>query len=89
MLITCHVGVAVYYLAPKWYYAVNVFVAIDSQTPVKVDLQDHASTNSDDGIEGDETVRSAPVWSATGLSNTVHKVVVTRGDMYAVVDGFM
>ena len=43
-----------------------------------------------EGTNGGQTVDSNVVWSATGLNNGNHVLVVTRGTTnYAVVDGFM
>jgi hypothetical protein len=76
-------------LAPKWPYTVNTLVALDDQAPTKVDLTDSTTSISIANTVGSETIGYAVLWSATGLANGVHKVVVTRGDRYAVVDGFM
>jgi hypothetical protein len=78
-------GVAVYYLAPKWPYAVNTRIALDGQTPTTVNLTD-STGSSNTNLQ--ETIQYDVVWSATGLTNGPHKVEVTRG-LYAIVDGFM
>lgn len=78
-------GVAVDYLAPKWPYTVDSYVSLDGGAPVLVDMTALGTPN----IDGHETVQSAALWSATGLQNTIHHLVVTIGTSgYAVVDGF-
>lgn len=74
-----------YYLAPKWPYTVNSYVALDGGSPVLVDM----TGPPQESLNGEETVAADVLWSATGLSNGNHQVVVTRGpSTYAVVDGF-
>jgi hypothetical protein len=76
----------VYYLSPKWPYTVNSYVSLDGGAAVLVDMTGPAQNSPN----GQETIQSAPLWSATGLSNGIHKVVVTIGPSgFAVVDGFM
>lgn len=80
-------GVAVYYLAPKWPYAVDSYIALDGGTPQLVDMTVPATPR--DPPNGEESVAYAVLWSATGLSNTAHRVVVTVGASFGIVDGFM
>ena len=78
-------GVAVYYLAPKWPYTVDSYVALDGGAPQLVDM----TAPPQNSPNGEETVASDVLWSATGLTNGDHRVVVTRGPSgYAVADGF-
>jgi len=79
-------GVAVYYLSPKWPYTVNSYVSLDGGPAVLVDMTGPPANSPN----GQETIASAPLWGVTGLTNGVHRVVVTIGPSgYAVVDGFM
>jgi hypothetical protein len=79
------IGIAVSYLAPKWPYTVDSYVSLDGGPRVLVDMTALGTPN----VDGHETVQSAALWSANGLENIVHHVVVTLGPSgYAVVDGF-
>lgn len=78
-------GVAVYYLSPEWPYTVNSYVSLDGALPVLVDMTAPLLNDSTTA----ETVESDVRWSATGLINEEHQVVVTLGAQYAVVDAFM
>ncbi|KAK1227178.1 hypothetical protein PQX77_009812 [Marasmius sp. AFHP31] len=81
-------GVAVYYLAPLWPYAVSTSLCLDG-TPAKVVNLTDPNANTTDG--GPETTGWAVRWSATNLSNTTHTLTVSipSGALYVVVDGFM
>ncbi|KAF8179237.1 hypothetical protein BJ912DRAFT_1023912 [Pholiota molesta] len=81
-------GIATYFLSPKWPYTVNTQLSLDGAPPVLVDLVDHSRPNT---IEGPETVQSAVVWSATGLNNTQHTLVVSvgAGQPFGIVDGII
>ncbi|KAF9476791.1 hypothetical protein BDN70DRAFT_923057 [Pholiota conissans] len=81
-------GIAIYFLSPKWPYTVNTQLSLDGAAPVLVDLIDHTRP---DVLEGPETVQSAVVWSATGLNDTVHTLVVSvgSGQPFGIVDGII
>lgn len=66
----------------------NTALSLDSAPPVLVDLVDHSRPGAG---SGPETVQSAVVWSATGLSNSQHTLVVSvgAGQSFAIVDGLM
>ncbi|KAJ7088500.1 hypothetical protein B0H15DRAFT_780660 [Mycena belliarum] len=82
-------GVAVYYLVPRWPYAVNTQLSLDGGEPVVVNLTDpHASATAPGGSE---SAPSSVAWSATSLSNTTHTLVLSMAPsgLYIVADGFM
>lgn len=80
---------AIYYLSPRWPSKANLFVSLDSNPAVKVDLTDVSdATGVNDEIFGASSASSI-VWSATGLSNGPHQLSITHGDGLAIVDGFM
>ncbi|KAG5634304.1 hypothetical protein H0H81_002475 [Sphagnurus paluster] len=81
-------GVAVYFLSPLWPYAVNTAVSLDAAPPVLVDLVDHSRPTADGGPE---TVQSQVRWSAAGLANTKHTLVISVGarQSFAVVDALI
>ncbi|KAJ7059542.1 hypothetical protein C8F01DRAFT_989234, partial [Mycena amicta] len=81
-------GVAVYFLSPRWPYAVTTQLTLDDDNTVVLDLTDHNASSTPPG--GSESVPSSIVWSATGLTNGLHTVVVrmASGGQFAVVDGF-
>ncbi|KAJ7153356.1 hypothetical protein C8R46DRAFT_912587 [Mycena filopes] len=82
-------GVAVYYLCPRWPYAVNTEVTLDDGQSVIVNLTDPAASTTAAG--GSESAQSSVVWSATGLTNATHKLVLTMAPQgeFIVADGFM
>lgn len=74
-------------MSPKWPYPRNALVSLDfSETPTVVDVQDY---NTSIRFGGEATVASAPIWGATNLKNREHELLVSCGDNYAAVDGFM
>ncbi|KAL0946218.1 hypothetical protein HGRIS_012477 [Hohenbuehelia grisea] len=79
-------GVAVYFMGPLWPYDVFSQVSLDNGPPVRISMVDRASTPTDGGSE---SVRSAVLWGASGLSNSRHTLVVSRADRYAIVDAFV
>ncbi|KAJ7699431.1 hypothetical protein B0H14DRAFT_2417633 [Mycena olivaceomarginata] len=82
-------GVAVYYLMLRWPYAVSTQLSLDGGLGVVVNLMDpHASTTGDGGSE---SAAASVVWAATGLSNTMHRLVLTMvlTGNFIVADGFM
>ncbi|KAJ7474915.1 hypothetical protein FB451DRAFT_1465156 [Mycena latifolia] len=79
-------GVAVYYLSPRWPYAVSTRLSLDGAPPILLNLTDPITSPSPPG--GSESAQSAVVWSATGLANKSHTLVATIGN-YIVVDGFI
>ncbi|KAJ7149766.1 hypothetical protein C8R43DRAFT_1068136 [Mycena crocata] len=84
------IGVAVYYLAPRWPYPVSTRLALDSGLPISVNLTDPNSSTTPSG--GSESAQSSVAWAATGLRNTTHTVVLTLAPGpggLIIVDGFM
>ena len=83
-----YLGIAIYFLSPLWPYTVTTAISLDSGPSTLVSLVDHSrpSTNG-----GPETVQSQVVWSATGLANTQHNLLMFMGpgQSYAVVDALM
>lgn len=77
-------------MSPLWPYLVNTAVSLDSGPPVLVDLVDHSRPDVG-AAEGPETVQSTVVWSATGLTNSQHTLVMSvgAGQPFAIVDGLM
>ncbi|KAF7344279.1 hypothetical protein MVEN_01719300 [Mycena venus] len=82
-------GVAVYYVVPRWPYAVNTQLSLDGGQAVVVNLTDPNASTTSDG--GSESAQYSVAWSATGLSNTTHKLVLTMapGGQFIVADGFI
>ncbi|KAF5363282.1 hypothetical protein D9756_000050 [Leucocoprinus leucothites] len=80
-------GVAVYFMAPLWPYAVGSQVQLDNQPPVALNLAEPNPTVSTD----QETVRSAVVWSSGPITNGVHTLTVTKNPNlpYIVVDAII
>ncbi|KAJ7478709.1 hypothetical protein B0H11DRAFT_1282009 [Mycena galericulata] len=79
-------GVAVYYLSPRWPYAVSSRLNIDGGPSTLVNLTDPNASPTPAG--GSESAPYSVAWSATNLANTSHTVLVTYGN-YIIVDGFM
>ncbi|KAJ7191747.1 hypothetical protein GGX14DRAFT_380811 [Mycena pura] len=79
-------GVAVYYLAPRWPYAVSTHLSLDGGPPAFVNLTDPFSSTTPPG--GSESAPFSVAWFAADLANTSHTVVATMGN-YIIVDGFM
>ena len=67
----------------------NTALSLDGGSATLVDLVDHSRPDS--GGLGPETVRYDVVWSAVGLDNTLHTLVVSVGarQPFAIVDGLM
>lgn len=83
-------GVDVYYFSPLWPYKVGVDITVDSETPDFVDLLDPSYAGREISPGNPETIPSRVMWQKTGLSNTIHTVVVSMppGGQFVVVDGF-
>ena len=83
-----NLGVAIYFLSPRWPYAVTTAVSLDSGPVTLIDLVDHGRPNAG---QGPETVQSQVVWSTTGLANTRHTLVISvgQGQQFGIVDGLM
>ncbi|KAF9269041.1 hypothetical protein L218DRAFT_983681 [Marasmius fiardii PR-910] len=80
-------GVAVYYLAPLWPYAVSTSLSLNGGPKQSVNLTDPYATPTQGGAEPSPwSVR----WSATNLPNATHTVIasISIGGTYVVVDGF-
>ncbi|KAJ7732981.1 hypothetical protein B0H16DRAFT_1468276 [Mycena metata] len=82
-------GVAIYYLCPRWPYAVNTEVTLDGGQSVIINLTDPIASTTAAG--GSESAPFSVVWSATGLTNTTHKLVLTMAPTgeFLVADGFI
>ncbi|CAK5274394.1 unnamed protein product [Mycena citricolor] len=81
-------GVAVYYLAPRWPYAVSTRLSLDNGIATLVNLTDPDASTTPPG--GSESTFSSVAWSAFNLSNSTHSVVATVGiEGFIIVDGFM
>ncbi|KAJ7739467.1 hypothetical protein DFH07DRAFT_752195 [Mycena maculata] len=82
-------GVAVYYLAPRWPYAVNTELTLDGGKSVIVNLTDPDASTTVSG--GSESAEWSVAWSATGLSNSTHNLFLSMapGGDVIVADGFM
>jgi hypothetical protein len=67
---------------------VTTAVSLDSGPSTLIDLVDHSRPNAG---QGPETVQSQVVWSATGLTNTRHTLVISvgQGQPFGIVDGLM
>ncbi|KAJ7708119.1 hypothetical protein B0H17DRAFT_971690 [Mycena rosella] len=79
-------GVAVYYLSPRWPYAVSTRLSLDGGAPILVNLTDSNSSPTLPG--GPESALSSVAWSATSLANKSHTLVATIGN-FIIVDGFI
>ncbi|KAJ3839200.1 hypothetical protein F5878DRAFT_135213 [Lentinula raphanica] len=78
-------GVAIYYAAASWPYAVSANISLNGGAGTFVDLRDYNSAQSNGGSAS----ASATVhWYRTGLKNTSHNVVVSLANnaTYAVLD---
>ncbi|KAJ7690863.1 hypothetical protein B0H17DRAFT_935572 [Mycena rosella] len=82
-------GVAVYYVVPRWPYAVNTQLSLDGGQGVIVNLTDPNASTTQAG--GSESAQSSVAWSATSLSNTTHKLVLSMASTgeFIVSDAFM
>ncbi|KAJ7263095.1 hypothetical protein C8J57DRAFT_1719279 [Mycena rebaudengoi] len=82
-------GVAIYYLSPLWPYAVSTELALDGKLGVIVNLTDPVADTTADS--GSESAMYSVVWSATGLDNTTHKLIMSKPSTgkYIVTDGFI
>ncbi|KAJ6610523.1 hypothetical protein B0H10DRAFT_1802149 [Mycena sp. CBHHK59/15] len=82
-------GVAVYYLAPRWPYAVNTQLTLDGGSSIIVNLTDPKASTTAAG--GSESAGFSVAWSATGLTNTSHTLVASMAStgQFIIVDGFM
>ncbi|KAJ6521558.1 hypothetical protein DFH09DRAFT_215320, partial [Mycena vulgaris] len=82
-------GVAVYYLVPRWPYAVNTQLSLDGGQGVIVNLTDPNASTTSSG--GSESALSSVAWSATDLSNTTHTLVLSMASTGEVIvaDGFI
>jgi hypothetical protein len=79
-------------MSPKWPFEVNSLVSIDSQPAVTVDLTDNSVLPRDFERGKNASSPSVVVWSATGLSDSTHTVLITRDDNddgMIIVDGFV
>ncbi|KAJ7042250.1 hypothetical protein C8F04DRAFT_97215 [Mycena alexandri] len=79
-------GVAIYYLSPRWPYAVSTRLTLDGGSSTLVNLTDPATSPSPPG--GSESALTSVVWSATGLANASHTLVATIGN-YIIMDGLI
>lgn len=79
-------------MSPKWPFEVKSLVSIDSQPAVTVDLTDNSVLPRDFDTSRNASSPSIVVWSATGLPNGTHNVLITRDDNddgMIIVDGFV
>ncbi|KAJ7733065.1 hypothetical protein DFH07DRAFT_755043 [Mycena maculata] len=79
-------GVAVYYLSPRWPYAVSTRLSLDGEPSTLVNLTDPNAATTSPGQP--ESALYSVAWSRTDLANQTHTVVATIGN-YIIVDGFM
>ena len=79
---------SVYFLSTLWPYSVSTDYAIDGNTPITIDMQDHSAPATSGG---NATVASGVVGQWTSSVNQEHTILVTipPGGTYAVVDMFM
>ncbi|KAJ7059562.1 hypothetical protein C8F01DRAFT_216364, partial [Mycena amicta] len=82
-------GIAVYFLAPRWPYPVTTKLTLDDASVFIVDLTDPATRTTES-----ESAPWSIVWSATGLTNSTHTLVVSMdvdagSEQFIVVDGFI
>ncbi|KAF7303935.1 hypothetical protein MIND_00624100 [Mycena indigotica] len=81
-------GVSVYFLAPRWPYSVNTHVALDNGPGFTINLTDPFASTTSPG--GSESAQWSVAWSATGLANVLHTLVVSIAPTgEGIVDGFM
>jgi len=83
-----YIGVAVHFMSPLWPYRVSTAVSVDGGPAIVVSLVD---SSRPDARTGPETVNSSIVWSAVGLENREHTLVVSVavGEPFAIVDAFL
>ncbi|KAJ7203059.1 hypothetical protein GGX14DRAFT_369862 [Mycena pura] len=81
-------GVAIYYLAPRWPYAVTTQLSLDGAPGIVVNLTDPDASPTADGSE---SAPSSVVWAATGLLDATHTLVATmaNGGQFIIVDALM
>ncbi|KAJ7113379.1 hypothetical protein C8R44DRAFT_630839 [Mycena epipterygia] len=82
-------GVAIYYLSPRWPFAINTQLTLDGGQGIIVNLTDPNATPAPESSS--ESSPYSVIWSATGLSNTTHSLVLTMASTgsFIVADGFM
>lgn len=85
-----HTGIGVSYLAPLWPFEFTVNVALDGGAPITVTLTDPANATPGSSTDGAATVKSAPLWTMTGLEDIEHSLVVSKSDTgpFVIVDAF-
>ena len=83
-------GVAVYFMSPLWPYSVGTQVQLDNQPPVMLNLTD-PNTHINPPENGEETVRSAVVWSSGPMPNATHTLTMTRSSVipFVIVDAIV
>lgn len=77
-------------MSPLWPYPVGTQVQLDDQLPVMLNLTDpNAHVNLP--ANGQETVRSAVVWSSGPIQNATHTLTVARNPLipFVVVDAIV
>ncbi|KAF8646481.1 hypothetical protein AX16_007193 [Volvariella volvacea WC 439] len=78
-------GTAIYFMSPLWPYHVTTALQLDNRDPDLLVLVDRSRPDTGGGPE---TVQSSIVWSATGLDDTEHRLLIYVGDSepFAIVD---
>jgi hypothetical protein len=81
-------GVAIFYLVPRWPYAVSTQLSLDGGQTVVVDLTDPTAATT---AGGPESAEWSVAWADTSLENTTHTLLLNMAPAgkYTVVDGFM
>ena len=80
-------GVGVYFLSPRWPFAITMQLSLDDGPPNTLDLQDYITPFSD----GSETTTSQITWNASGLTNGMHELRAfpAPSSPYVIMDGLM
>ena len=79
-----------YFMSPLWPYSVGTQVQLDNQPPASLNLTDpNAHVNLP--ANGQETVRSAVIWSSGPIQNATHTLTVARNPLipFVVVDAIV
>ncbi|KAJ7451227.1 hypothetical protein B0H11DRAFT_1742835, partial [Mycena galericulata] len=81
-------GVAIFYLGPRWPYAVTTQLSLDGRQIGVANLTDPTVATM---VGGFESADWSVLWADTGLENTTHILLLNKAPAgnYTVVDGFM
>lgn len=72
-------------MSPLCPFKINTLITLDSAPSTLIDLEDHRVSQP---ARDKETAQSQVVWSASGLQNKQHQLVISvgQGQQFAIVD---